>query len=126
MAGMARKKQQKGKAPRKPRKGRVSEQAITRRGRRICAKGGQVRALTGNRWDVASQGTEGRWYRVSFACGRPTCEYAYHTTGRGCRCKGMAAVEHLILAGTESPRAGRTVIGETELECPQCHKREYV
>ena len=39
MAGMARKKHQKSKVPRKPRKDRVSEQAITRRGRRIYAKG---------------------------------------------------------------------------------------
>ena len=46
MAGMARKKQ-KGRAPRKPRRGRTSEQAITRRGRRIYAEG-QIRALTGN------------------------------------------------------------------------------
>ena len=54
MVGMARKKRQKSKAPRKPRKGRTSEQAITRRGRKIYAKGGQIRALAGNRWDVAS------------------------------------------------------------------------
>ena len=66
MAGMVHKKQ-KGKAPKKPRKGRVSEQAITRRGRRICAKGGQIRTLTGNRWDVASQGTEGRWYKGEYS-----------------------------------------------------------
>ena len=58
MAGMARKKHQKSKVPRKPRKGRVPEQAITRRGRRIYAEG-QIRTLTGNIWGVASQGPEG-------------------------------------------------------------------
>ena len=103
---MARKKQ-KGKAPRKPRNGRVPEQATTRRGRKICAKGGQIRAPTGNIWDVASQGTEGRWRKVQFACGRSTCECAYHMTGKGCRCQHIAAVEHLVLAGTESPMRER-------------------
>ena len=82
------------KKPRKPRKGRASEQCITRRGLHIHQKGDQIRALTGNRWDVASQGTEGVWYRVSFAGESPTCECAYHTTGKGCRCKHIAAVEH--------------------------------
>ncbi|MCE2508335.1 MAG: hypothetical protein J4G04_03410, partial [Nitrosopumilaceae archaeon] len=95
---MARKKQ-KDRAPRKPRRARTSGQAITRRERRIYAEG-QVRALTGNIWDAASQGVEGRWYRVSLACGRSTCGCAYHTTGKGC--KGMAAVECLVLAEDES------------------------
>ena len=63
---------------------------------------------------------------MSLACGRPTCECAYHTTGKGCRCKGMAAVECLVLAEDESPRAGKTVIGEKDLECPKCHRSEYV
>ena len=38
----------------------------------------------------------------------------------------MAAVECLVLAEDESPRAGKMVIGETNLECPTCHKGEYV
>ena len=80
--------------------------------------------MTGNRWDVASQGVEGRWCRVSLACGRPTCGCAHHMTGKGC--KGMAAVECLVLAEAESPRAGRIIIGEANLECPPCHEGEYV
>ena len=48
---------------RKPRKGRTSEQCITRRGLRIYQKGDQIKTLTGHRWNVASQGTEGVWYR---------------------------------------------------------------
>ena len=39
--------------------GVVSEQAITRRGLKICQKGDQIKALTENRWDVASQSTDG-------------------------------------------------------------------
>ena len=62
------------KKPRKPRRGRASEQSIMRRGLRIYQKGDQIRALTGNRWDVASQDTEGVWYRISFAGESPTCE----------------------------------------------------
>ena len=38
----------------------------------------------------------------------------------------MAAVERLVLAGTESPHVGKMVIGETDPECPKCHKSEYV
>ncbi len=44
---------------RKPRKGRASERSITRRGFYIYQKGDQIKAPGGNRWDVASQGTEG-------------------------------------------------------------------
>ena len=44
--------------------GVVSEQTITRRGLKICQKGGQIKALTENSWDVASQSTENVWYRV--------------------------------------------------------------
>ena len=71
------------KKPRKPRKGRASEQCITRRGLRIHQKGDQIKTLTGHRRDVASQSEEGVWYRVSFAEDSPTCECAYHTTGKG-------------------------------------------
>ena len=52
---------------RKPRKGRASGNGIPRRGLHIYQKGDQIKTLTGNRWDVASQGTEGAWCRVSFA-----------------------------------------------------------
>ena len=84
------------KKPQKPRRGRVSEQCITRRGLCIYQKGDQIKALNGNRWDVASQSTEGVWYRVSFAGESPTCECAYHATGKGCRCKHIAAAEHAL------------------------------
>ena len=52
--------------PRKRRRGRASERCMTRRGLRIYRKGDQIKTLTGNRWDVASQSAEGAWYRVSF------------------------------------------------------------
>ena len=58
----------------KPRKGRASEQCITRRGLHIYQKGDQIKDIGGNRWDVASQSTEGAWYRVSFGGESPTCE----------------------------------------------------
>lgn len=85
------------KKPRKPRGGRVSAQAITRRGRHIYQKGDQIKTPGGNRRDVVTQGTEGVWYRVSFVGESPTCECAYHTAGKGCRCKHMAAVEQALL-----------------------------
>ena len=53
--------------PGNPERGRASEQSITRRGLRIYQRGDQIKALSGDRWDVASQGTEGVWCRVSFA-----------------------------------------------------------
>ena len=111
--------------PRKPRKGRASEQAITRRGLHIYQKGDQIKALTGNRWDVASQGTEGVWYRVSFAGKSPTCECPYHTTGKGCRCKHIAAVEHTLLISSEAALGKKVDVKEKELVCPDCKKGEH-
>ena len=70
---------------RKQRRGRISEQSIYRRGRQIYEKGNQIKALTEQRWDVASQGVEGVSYVVSLGCGRATCECLYHVTGKGCR-----------------------------------------
>ena len=113
------------KKPRKPRKGRTSEQCITRRGLRIYQKGDQIRALTGHRWDVASQSGEGVWYRVSFAGESPTCECTYHTTGKGCRCKHIAAVEHTLLISSEATFGKKVDIKEHELKCPGCKKKEY-
>ena len=78
---------------RKPRKGGgAAEQSITRRGPHIYQNGDQIKALGGNRWDVASQGNEGAWYRVSLAGESPTCECAYHIMGKECKCKHIAAV----------------------------------
>ena len=111
--------------PRKPRKGRASEQAITRRGLHIYQKGDQIKALTGNRWDVASQGTEGVWHRVSFAGKSPTCECPYHTTGKGCRCKHIAAVEHTLLISSEAALGKKVDVKEKELVCPDCKKGEH-
>ena len=48
---------------RKPRKGKASEQSITRRGLHIHQKGDQIKAPNGNCWDVTFPGTEGAWYR---------------------------------------------------------------
>ena len=109
----------------KSRKGRVSEQTITRRGLRIYQKGDQIKTLNGNRWDVASQGTEGVRYRVSFAGESPTCECAYHTTGKGRRCKHIAAVEHMLLISSEASLGRKVDIKERELGCPKCKESKF-
>ncbi len=114
------------KKPRKPRRGRASEQCITRRGLRIYQKGDQIKTLTGHRWDVASQSEEGVWYRVSFAGDSPTCECAYHATGKGCRCKHIAAVEHTLLISSEATFGKKVGVEEKELCCPGCKKKRYV
>lgn len=79
----------------KLRKGRVSEQCITRRGLHIHQKGDQIKALSRNRWDVVFQGAEGVWCRVSFAGKSTTRECAYHTTRKECGykhpCKSVAS-----------------------------------
>ncbi len=111
--------------PRKPRKGRASEQSITRRGLDIYQKGDQIKALSGDRWDVASQGTEGAWYRVSLAGESPACECAYHTTGKGCRCKHIAAVEHVLLISSEAALGRKIDIREQDLACPDCKEKKY-
>ena len=105
---------------RKPRKGRASEQSITRRGLDVYQKGDQIKALGGNRWDVASRGTEGVWYRVSLAGESPTCECAYHTTGNGCRCKHIAAAWHALLVSSEAALDRKVDVGEQDLSCPDC------
>ena len=110
---------------RKPRKGRASEQSITRRGLRIYQKGDQIKALSGDRWDVASQGTKGVWYRVSFAGESPTCECAYHTTGKGCRCKHIAAVEHVLFISSEAALGRKVDVGKQDLACPDCWAKKY-
>ena len=118
MPGMARKKNQ--------RRGRTSQQNIDRSGREIYEQGGQITVLTDKRCDVKSQSREGVTYRVSYGCGKFTCECPYHTTGKGCRCKHIAAVEYMLLREAESPRSGDVVIGEAELACTECGSKEYV
>ena len=110
---------------RKPRKGRASEYSITRRGLRIYQKGDQTKALSGDRWDVASQGTEGVWYRVSFAGKSPTCECAYHTTGKRCRCKHIAAVKHALLISPKAALGRKVDVREQDLACPDCGAKKY-
>ncbi len=46
---------------------------------------------------MASQDTKSVWCQVSFAGESPTCECICHTTGKGRRCKHIAAVEHILL-----------------------------
>ena len=107
------------------RKGKVSQKTITRRGLRICQKDGQIRTLTGERWDVASESKDGGWYQVSFARDGPTCECAYHVHGRGRRCKHIAAVERLLLISSKRAPGNHVVIKEQELRCPDCKKQNY-
>ena len=111
--------------PGKPRKGRASEQGITRRRLRIYQKGDQIKALSGDRWDVTSQDAKGVWCRVSFAGGSPTCKCAYHATGKGCRCKHIAAVEHALLISSEAALGRKIDIGEQDLACPDCGAKKY-
>ena len=107
------------------RKAGPSQQTITRRGLRICQKDSQIKALGGDQWDVASQGANNEWYRVSFAYDGPTCECAYHTRGRGRRCKHIAAVEQLLAISSEPAPGGHTVIKEQEVRCPKCKREDY-
>ena len=112
------------KKPRKPRNGRASEQCITRRGLRIYQKGDQIKDLGWNRWD-GLPGHEGVWYRVSFAGESPACECVYHTTGKGCRCKHIAAVEHALLISSEATLGKKVDVKEQDLVCSDCKKEEY-
>ena len=98
-----------------------SEQAITRRGLKICQKGDQIKTLTENRWDVASQSTENVWYRVSFDGKAPTCECPYHIKGEGRRCKHIAAIEHILLISEELSHDNHITIKKPEVQCPDCN-----
>ena len=109
------------------RKGRVSEEVITRRGLAIYQKGDQIKAISKTSWDVASQNMEGKQYRVSFATSAPTCKCKYYSTGNGTRCKHISAVEHLMLAEVESESSHeKVIIDEQKLACLECKKTEYV
>ena len=83
------------------RRGKVSQKTITRRGLRIYQKDGQIKALGGDRWDVASQSVNDEWYRVSMSLEGPTCECKYHATGRRRRCNHIAAVEQPLSISSE-------------------------
>ena len=101
------------------RKDKVSQKTITRRGLRICRKDDQIRTLTGERWDVASESKDGEWHQVSFACDGPTCECKYHATGRGRRCKHIAAVKQLLLILSETrPRQAYTAWQKSVITAP--------
>ncbi len=108
------------------RRGRTSQQNIDRSGREIYEKGDQITVLTDKRCDVKSQSMEGVTYRVSYGCGKFTCECPYHVAGKGRRCKHIAAIEYMLLREAESPRSGETVIDEAELACTECGSKEYV
>ena len=101
------------------------QQTTTRRGLRICQKDGQIKALGGDRWDVASQSAKNKWYRVSFACDGPTCDCKYYATGRGRRCKHIAAVEQLLSTSSEPAPTEHVVIEEQGVGCPKCKRKDY-
>ena len=65
------------------RKGRPSQHAITRSGLRICQKDGQIKALSGDRWGVASQSVNNEWYRVSMSLEAPRANASTTPRGRG-------------------------------------------
>ena len=88
-------------------------------------EGDHIKDIGGNQWDVASQSTEGVWYRVSFADVSPTCECMYYTTGKGCRCKHIAAVEHTLLISSEATLGKKVDIKKQCMMCPHCKKGEY-
>ncbi len=79
MLGMARRKTR--------RRGRTPQQNIDSGGRSIYGQGDQITVLTDRRCDVKSQSREGVTYRVSYGCGKFTCECPYHVAGKGRRCK---------------------------------------
>ena len=108
------------------RRGKVSQKTITRRGLRICQKDGQIKALGGDRWDVASQSVNDEWYWVFMSLEGPTCECKYHATGRGRRCKHVAAVEQLLSISSEPAPAEHIVIEEQEMRCPKCKRKDYI
>ena len=74
---------------------------------------------------MASQGTKGVWYRVSFAGKNPTCECICHTTGKGCRCRHIAAVEHALLISSEAALCKKADIREHDLACLDCGEKKY-
>ena len=74
---------------------------------------------------MASQSTEGSWYRVSFAGESPTCECAYNITGTGCRCKHIAAVEQALLISPEATLGRKVDVREQDLACPYCKEKRY-
>lgn len=104
----------------------TSEQAITRKGLAIYEMGGQIEPLTDNRWRVASWSQPNVSYVVSFGLNIPTCECEFHIKGNGRRCKHIAAIEHTLLAKTESPDVQSYYIPERKLKCPSCKKSEYI
>ena len=118
MAGMARKKNRQ--------RGRTSQQNIDRSGREIYEQGDQITVLTDKRCDVKSQSSGDVTYRVSYGCGKFTCECPYHVAGKGRRCKHIAAVEYMLLQEAESSTGKEVVIGEAELKCTECGSKEYV
>ena len=75
---------------------------------------------------MKSQSREGVTYRVSYGCGKFTCECPYHVHGKGCRCQHIAAVEYMLLQNAESSAMKETIIDEMKLKCTECGSQEYV
>ena len=80
------------------------------RGLHMYQKDDQIKTLTGNRWDVASRGAGGAWYRASFAGGSTARERPYRTTEKGRR--HAAAVGHALLV--QPVHGGGITVGERE------------
>lgn len=63
----------------------------------------------------------------SLVCGREHhVRGAYHTTGKGCRCKHVAAVEHVLLISPEAALGKKVDVKEQELMCLGCKEKKYV
>ena len=73
---------------------------------------------------MASQGTEGVWCRVSFAGESPTCECAYHTTGRGAGAD-ISRRSNTCCPYREAALGKKIVVEEKDLVCPECKKKKY-
>ena len=52
--------------------------------------------------------------------------HVYNATGKECRCKHIAAVEHLLLISSEASLGKKISIEEHKLKCPKCKKKKYV
>ena len=74
---------------------------------------------------MASQSVNNEWYRGSMSLEGPTCECKYHATGRGRRCKHIAAVERLLSISSEPAPAEHTVIEEQVVKWPKCKRMDY-
>ena len=54
---------------------------------------------------------------------RASIPRVYHTTGKACRCRHIAAIEHLLLMSSEVSLDKKISVKEHELKCPKCEKK---